>query len=368
MNLAPGSGDKSILGKPRSRRQVMRKRFLLTTSLVAAVVAAMGILAIETASAGFRAGPGMGAHGFGMARGFSGRGMGMPHSFGGRGMGSVRGFGPSGMGVPRGAVRVAPPRGLRGPHMRGAEGFEASRTRAPRGESRKIHRSHSSKPLKSRRIHPDKMEASRKVHRPSLKISHQEKFQVRAKGDIARRGGLNDRRFKNALKDEPQGATLYDPKTGHTTTGVINKDGSFTKTVTDRNGKSVTTIIPKPKRGPTGISVPDGKGGYKPFNPPPKEPEGGTFYDPKTGRTTTGVFNKDGSITKTVTDGDGKATTTVIPKPVRGPTGISVPDGKGGYKPYNPPRRNPRAGRSTIPRPAAPPPACSTKTARSPGR
>ena len=145
MNLAPGWGDKSILGKPRSRRQVMRKRFLLTTSLVAAVVAAMGILAIETASAGFRAGPGMGAHGFGMARGFSGRGMGMPHSFGGRGMGmphsfggrgmgSVRGFGPSGMGVPRGAVRVAPPRGLRGPHMRGAEGFEASRTRAPRAK------------------------------------------------------------------------------------------------------------------------------------------------------------------------------------------------------------------------------------------
>ena len=123
--------------------------------------------------------------------------------------------------------------------------------------------------------------------------------------------------------------------------------------MTDGDGNATTTVIPKPVRGPTGISVPDGKGGYKPYNPP-KEPEGGTFYDPETGRTTTGVFNKDGSITRTVTDGDGKATTTVIPKPDAGPTGISVPDGKGGYKPFNPPKEpeggtiyDPETGRTT---------------------
>jgi len=318
----------------------MKTRFLLTTSLVAAVVAAMGIFAIESASAGFRGGPGMGGHGFGMARGFGGHGMGMARSFRGPGMGSFRGAGRSGLGVPRGAVRVAPPRGLRGPHMRGSDHFEASRSRAPRhvGERPKFRRSESrSKTVKARRTHPSTIETIRKTHHPSLSKPHQAKYQSHDKRDFAGRDNADGRRFKDALANERPGGTFYNPNTGRTTTGVINKDGSFTKTVTDRDGTTKTTVIPKPERGPTGISVPDGQGGYKPYNPPPKEPQGGTVFDPESGRTITRVSNPDGTTTRTVTDRDGTTKTTVIPKPERGPTGISVPDGQGGYKPYNPP-------------------------------
>ena len=145
-------------------------------------------------------------------------------------------------------------------------------------------------------------------------------------------------------------ASSYDPSTGRTITSNGNADGSHTVTVTERDGKSTTTVrgklppgihvddgkggwkrynpppkppagptgisvgdgkggwkayVPpaKPPAGPTGISVDDGNGGWKPYNPPPKLPIGGSAYDPETGRTTTSIRNADGSHTVTVTEG-----------------------------------------------------------------
>jgi len=145
-------------------------------------------------------------------------------------------------------------------------------------------------------------------------------------------------------------ASSYDPSTGRTITSNGNADGSHTVTVTERDGKSTTTVRgklapgiyvgdgengwkrynpppkppagptgisvgdgnggwkayvppPKPPAGPTGISVDDGNGGWKPYNPPPKLPIGGSAYDPETGRTTTSIRNADGSHTVTVTEG-----------------------------------------------------------------
>src|SRR5882762_1558897 len=54
---------------------------------------------------------------------------------------------------------------------------------------------------------------------------------------------------------------------------------------------------PKPPAGPTGISVGDGNGGWKPYIPPPKPPIGASAFDPSTGRTTTSTRNADGSHT-----------------------------------------------------------------------
>ena len=67
-------------------------------------------------------------------------------------------------------------------------------------------------------------------------------------------------------------ASAYDPSTGRTTTSTGNADGSHTVTVTDRDGKSTTTV--RGKLAP-GIYVDDGNGGWKRYNPPPKPPVGG---------------------------------------------------------------------------------------------
>ena len=95
-------------------------------------------------------------------------------------------------------------------------------------------------------------------------------------------------------------ASSYDPSTGRTITSNGNADGSHTVTVTERDGKSTTTVRGKL---PAGIHVDDGNGGWKPYNPPPKLPIGGSAYDPETGRTTTSIRNADGSHTVTVTEG-----------------------------------------------------------------
>src|SRR5258708_31955557 len=65
----------------------------------------------------------------------------------------------------------------------------------------------------------------------------------------------------------------YDPSNGRTITSNGNADGSHTVTVTERNGKSTTTV--RGKLAP-GIYVGDGENGWKRYNPPPKPPPGPT--------------------------------------------------------------------------------------------
>jgi hypothetical protein len=127
------------------------------------------------------------------------------------------------------------------------------------------------------------------------------------------------------------------PELGSTTYGgnttIVTRTGNIS--VTDGYGKTVTT--PRPML-PPGISVDDGKGGWKPYVPPAKSPElGSTTYG---GKTT--VVYKNGDVG--VTGGNGK--TTVTPK-AKLPPGISVDDGKGGWKPYMPPAKSNELGSTT---------------------
>ena len=54
---------------------------------------------------------------------------------------------------------------------------------------------------------------------------------------------------------------------GTTTTMTKNADGTYTVTRKDADGNVTVKVIGKPKPGPTGISVGDGNGGWKPYNP-----------------------------------------------------------------------------------------------------
>ena len=127
------------------------------------------------------------------------------------------------------------------------------------------------------------------------------------------------------------------PELGSTTYGgnttIVTRTGNIS--VTDGAGKTVTT--PRPML-PPGISVDDGKGGWKPYVPPAKSPElGSTTYG---GKTT--VVYKNGDVG--VTDGNGK--TTITPKAKPGP-GIWIDDGKGGWKRYVPPAKTNILGSTT---------------------
>jgi ribosomal protein L21E len=62
------------------------------------------------------------------------------------------------------------------------------------------------------------------------------------------------------------------------------------------------------------------------------------------GKTTVVTKNNDGTHTVSVTDANGKTTSTVKGKM---PAGISVDDGNGGFKPYVPPAKSPVIGSST---------------------
>jgi hypothetical protein len=126
-------------------------------------------------------------------------------------------------------------------------------------------------------------------------------------------------------KSNELGSTTYG---GETRVVTRNADGSHTVTATDANGKK--TVMPQPKL-PPGISVDDGKGGWKPYTPPAKSNElGSTTYG---GETRVVTRNADGTHTVTTTDANGKKTVTPQPKL---PQGTTYPDGKGGLVVYKP--------------------------------
>ena len=123
---------------------------------------------------------------------------------------------------------------------------------------------------------------------------------------------------------------------GVTITVTDNGDGTHTVSTDDGNGHTTSTVQPKL---PPGTSVDDGKGGFKPWRPRPKEPTGGSKTED--GVTTTVTHNGDGTKTVATDDGNGHKTSAVRPKL---PPGISVDDGKGGFMPLPPRPKSPVLG------------------------
>jgi len=137
------------------------------------------------------------------------------------------------------------------------------------------------------------------------------------------------------LEPASAGTVLGSSTYGDRTTVVArNDDGSHTVTVRNREGNSTATVHGKPTAGPTGISVDDGRGGYRPYVPPERSSViGSSTYQ---GQTTVVTRNNDGTHTVTVTDRAGNATSSAPLRPPGGPGGISIDDGHGGFKPYVP--------------------------------
>lgn len=106
-------------------------------------------------------------------------------------------------------------------------------------------------------------------------------------------------------------------------------------------GHSANTVRPRAKL-PKGISVDDGKGGWKPYTPPARSNVlGSTNYG---GESRTVTDNGGGSHTVTTTDAGGRTTTAVNAKL---PQGTYVDDGNGGWKKYAPPAKSNELGSTT---------------------
>jgi hypothetical protein len=127
---------------------------------------------------------------------------------------------------------------------------------------------------------------------------------------------------------------------GRSMSAMRANDFARTPFTAERGNLFSQTAVGKPR---PGISVDDGKGGWKPYVPPAKSNViGSSTYG---GKTTTVTKNPDGSHTVSVTDENGRTSSTV-----HGPSlpGISVDDGKGGWKPYVPPAKSNVIGSTTF--------------------
>jgi hypothetical protein len=122
---------------------------------------------------------------------------------------------------------------------------------------------------------------------------------------------------------------------GKTTSVFKNDDGSHTVLSHDEFGRTHMETHGDIPAGPSGISVDTGNG-WQAYNPKPKgKDSASTDFD---GRKVDVTSNGDGSHTVNVTDENG--THTDVHDPIIGNAdGISVDDGKGGWKPYEKPLR-----------------------------
>ncbi len=127
--------------------------------------------------------------------------------------------------------------------------------------------------------------------------------------------------YKPQPKSDVIGSSTY----GGKTIVVRKKDNGHSVTTTDATGSKTEFHGPEPK----GISVDDGKGGWKPYVPQPKSDViGSSTYGGKA----IVVRKADGGHTVSTTDAGGTKTEFHGPMP----KGISVGDGKGGWMKYVP--------------------------------